>query len=365
MDQNGGTPLLARQNSSNYNVIFISLFIILLLLLVYLFIKWINAIHSSRQWLEIHRNLPTTKKNIAHVTKLAHLTKDEKNLLEIICHDFKVPNIEYLLRDEKAIDALFHNEYHALCEKSGSEKEKACLFTLRYKIEKVHNSTLIITSTKSIITGQEFIYTDIRGTLWTFVLYENNSQGLFLLLPAAFAASTFKPEQLTKLDLNFTAKSGIAYSTTVRVIRYEQAKDGNTLMLIGHTNIINPLQRRLSQRIPLNKNCKFSAVEVLGKGNDKEKKPEFKPVEKKYDGQIQDISTTGCQIICTLPIKEGQYIFIDFDIDDNTSTKEDVIGLILTTTQTVDTTRYVLHIQFVKIALEVRNRIYAFIYNYA
>lgn len=365
MNQAGGILIQARQNTGNYSVIFIALLIIAVLILVYLLLRWINTIHSSPQWLEMHRNMPTTPRNISNVAKLAGLDKSEKHMLEHICMSFSIPNIEFQIRDEKAIDGYFNKEYHELCKKNDKEEDKSVLFTLRYKLEKAHNSTLIITSTKSIVAGQEFLYADVHGTMWSFILYENNSQGLFLTLPPTFAASSLKPDQLSKLDVAFTTKTGIAYSMTVRVIRYEQAKDGGTLMLIGHTNTLKPLQRRSSKRIPMNKKCQFSAVEVTPKGQDKNKNFDFKPMDKKYEGQLQDISANGCRLLCSLPIKQGQYIYVAFDIDNDSGTNETAIGLIVMTTQTVDTSRFILHIKFVKMPIEVRNRIYAFIYNYS
>src|SRR5574344_344744 len=116
MNEHGGALILARQNTSNYTVIFIALIIIAILVFVYLLMKWINTIHSSPQWLEMHRNLPTTAKNIANISKVANLNKEEKKLLEQICRLFRAPNIEYLVRDEKAIDDLFRGEYQSLCE---------------------------------------------------------------------------------------------------------------------------------------------------------------------------------------------------------------------------------------------------------
>jgi len=212
------------------------------------------------------------------------------------------------------------------------------------------------------VSGQEFLYTDLRGTMWTFTLNENNPQGLFLTIPQLFASSNMKPEQLSKFDLNFTSKTGIAYILTVRLIRYETAKDGTMLMLIGHTNALRPMQRRGTKRIASNSPCTFSAVEVVAKGSTKNGEVEYRHMEKKYEGQLQDISANGCRLICSLPIKKGQYIYVDFAVSG--SIRESAVGLIVMTTQTVDASRYILHIQFVQMALAVRNRIYAFIYNY-
>jgi len=360
MGSESGSPLLARQNSGNYTIVFIAIIFIAILLVIYLLIKWINKIHSSPQWVESHKNLPTTLKNINHVSKTSNLDKNEKLLLIEICSRYKPLNLEFLIKNEKSIDDLFKQEFQFLNKENDTDKI-TILFLLRYKLEKTYKNSLIITSSKSIIAGQQLIYTDRRGTLWTLSVYENNNQGLFISLPQSFASSNIKPEQLSKLNITFTSNTGIAYIMIARVVRYEQGKDGATLMLLAHTNSLRALQRRNSKRMTLNTKCTFSAVDV-SKNSDDEKNTTYTPKQNKYEGTIQDISSNGCRVNCTLPIHQGQFISVNFSID---GTKTDnAIGLIVSTTATSDNTHYILHIQFVKITKSVRNRIYALIYNY-
>lgn len=361
MNGDGTSPLLARQDSSNYTIIFIALALILIILLAYVIIKWISSIHTSPKWIEMHKNLPTTKKNVQHVAKSADLNTNESLLLEDICHSFKVPNIEYFIRDDKAIDELFKKEFHLLCERSNTEPLKSTLFGLRYKIEKAHNNSIIISSTKSILPGQDLNYTDLRGSLWILTLKENNAQGLFLSMPGSLATSNLKPDPLSKLDLNFTSKNGVSYFMNLRVIRYEQDKEGQPLILLGHTNTLKAMQRRNVKRMLVNKKCEFSAVEVVPSGT-ASTDVSYKPKEMRHEGLLQDISSTGCRLTCSLPIKQGQYIYVEFCIDGKKT--ENAVGLIIKTTQSLDTEQYVLHIQFVKIDLSVRNSIYAVIYQY-
>ena len=40
------------------------------------------------------------------------------------------------------------------------------------------------------------------------------------------------------------------------------------------------------------------------------------PSEKAYEGILEDISTGGCRLIATLPIKAEQHIFIDYNADE-------------------------------------------------
>lgn len=358
-----GSPLLARQNSSNYIIIFAALLVILLLLVIYLIHKAVGKIHSSPQWLEAHKNLPTTKRNIENVAKEAGLTNDEKAYFAHICRKFKLPNVEYLIKDEEAINEVFKKQYKDLANRENAEEKKALVFSTRYKIERSRNNSLIITSTKSILAGQEFLYVDDRGSNWTFTLIENNPQGLFFSIPSTFANSTLKPQQLSKLNLTFVSKSGIAYLLTLRIIRYEMSKDGSPLLIASHTNTLKAMQRRNAKRMVCDRQCKFSAVEVTSTQKGKTKEISYEPKQNKYEGKLQDISAMGCQINCTLPIQQGQYIYVEFSLDDKTINS--AIGLIVQTTQTHDGTHYILHIKFIGIDIAVKNSIEALICNYA
>lgn len=156
-----------------------------------------------------------------------------------------------------------------------------------------------------------------------------------------------------------------------RIIRFEQSKEGQPLMLVGHTNSLKAMQRRTSKRVLVNRQCVFSAVEVLqhevsssGKKTHpgQNTKSVYTPLEKRHEGVIQDISANGYRILCQLPIKKGQYIYSEFALDNTPLLK--AIGLIVMTTQTDDKANYVLHIQFVEIEPATRNLINAFIYKY-
>lgn len=358
-----GSLVLSRQDSSNYLVIFVAMIIILILLLIYLVYKWYKKKQSSPEWIEMHKNLPTTHKNIEHVAKFAGLDRNEKFLLELMCRKFKAPNIEFLIRDEKAVDELCKKEFDYLNRKPDPEKMKSQLFTLRYKLERSRNSQLIITSTKSIMPGQDFSYTDERGSAWTFTLVENTPQGLSFSIPQTFANSSTKPSQMAKLNLTFVAKSGIAYILNVRLIRYETAKDSTPLMFAAHSNTLKALQRRNAKRMNINKKCRFAAVTVKAKTTSKGKEIKYIPKDNRYDGLLQDISATGCKILCNMDIQKGQYIYIEFPLESDTI-RHSATGLIIKTLQTADNMHYTLHIKFIGIDIKVKNTIDSLIYNF-
>lgn len=352
-----------------YTIPLIALIITVILVLVYLFLKWLESYKKSPQYIESHKNAATTLRIVNRISKDANFTKEEKEFLVNMCNQLSSLNIEYIIRDTEKTDELFKKKYQQLCENDipGSvnqenEKLKALLFSIRYKIEVLYKSTFVITSSKSIVPGQKMQYTDIRGTLWTIELVENTNQGLKFELPAALASSNLKPEPTSKVNVTFTTKSNICYAATFRIARYEKNDEGKEKTMITiHTNNLKAMKRRMSKRMVVNNNCVFSAVEVKGNPQAGRKNLEYIPMEKTYNGILQDISSNGCRIISSLPIKQGQYMHIKFQLNDFNA---EATGLIVMTTQTEDKQHYILHVQFVKIEEVYKNKIYATIYEY-
>ena len=118
-------------------------------------------------------------------------------------------------------------------------------------------------------------------------------------------------------------------------------------------------QRRGSKRHPLSVPCKFSSVKPIKQG----KSVNYEIAEKKYDGQLHDISTGGCRFDCQIPIKQGQYLSLEFSIG---SVPIQVIGYIVMTTKDSagEGNNYILHIKFVDLGVADKNRIAAFVYDY-
>ncbi len=355
---NGGNLVETRQNPLLYTIIFIILGILLFLFLVGLVLRKLRELHSTPEWIESHKNLSTTKKNIMNVAQMANLRRDERKLLEQICRKFKPQNIEYLLRNKEGIRDLFHQEYDDLKKHSASAEKIDQFFTLLYKLEKVHDSLMFITTTRALPPGQVFIYTDSDRTQWTLTLDRNDPQGLVLSIPQSFAKSEKKPAQLSKFILTFTSEAGTTYTLLTRVIRYEEEKQGKFVLIASSNNTLTAVQRREARRGLLETNCKFAAVKF---SPDKKNKYDIQPT--KYDGKMQDISSNGCRLCCGMPIKQGQYLSINFSLADGQ--EDQVIGYIVMTKKANDDSKqYILHVRFVDISIEVKNKVSAFIYGY-
>ena len=299
---NNGSLVDARQNPLLYTIILAVLAAFVVLVIIGLILKKIRDLHSTPAWIESHKNLATTRKNIENVARIANISLEEKKILTQICQKFKPTNIEYLIRDEKAID---------------SDKNT-----------------------------------------WKLTLERNEPQGLVISIPKAFAQSDKKPAQLSKFILTFKTEAGTTYTLLTRVVRYEEEKSGKFILIASANNTLTAIQRRTSKRIHVERDCKFSAVRY----NANKKSDNYEILQNKFDGKLQNISSTGCRLSCKMPIKEGQYLNVEFQLKEGQM--EQSIGYIVMTKKSSDGKQYILHIKFIDIQLDVKNRISAFVYGY-
>ncbi len=364
--KNNGQLLEARQNPFVYTFILLSIAVILFLLVLYIILKKFKKTKSYSEWKEKQQKSPTKKSNILTIAMQANLTEAERDLLWTICKIYKLKNIEYLYKDNVQLDTAFKDYYRQL-EKASSkdsqdksnEDEISNLFALRYKLEKLRASKLYITSTKKIKEGSEFYYF-AEGNKFVLTLAEKDEFGCWLKCPENLCQAQYKPEALSKINLSFSLKLHVTFGLTVRILRYEKRSDGFEYLFFNHNDHLIPIQRRDAKRIDVNADCYFSAVDVTYEG--KEEKALYSRKSTSYKGHMIDLSCSGCKMATSMPIKDGQLIYIEFQQEDKLDLH--LFGKIIRTSRSKDNQNYVLHISFFDIEKSVQNKIYAFVYNY-
>ena len=349
--------LLDMGFTRNYSlVIYIPLLIAGGIALAFFLINIIIRIFQSSFHKKVNDpNRPTTVQDINYVTQILHLTNEEKNFLQELCKDNKCPNFIMFMRNQAKIDALFKTIIHTIED----ERKKAILYSIRTKIEQDPQNTSFITSTKNILEGQRLMYNDENVEHHPSTVLKNTKEGLIVQVPKNIYGDEIKPKPLSKINFSFETKNLIAYTFQTRIVRYQNTQENE--MVISHTNNLEVLVRRNQKRIPYKPQCVFSAVKVSSGGLGKNPKVSYEALPKKHEGTLMDISANGCSLQTNMPISKGQYIYIEFRMD--AEAIEKAFGKIVnaTTTQTKLT---ILHIEFVKISLETRNKIYKKVYDY-
>lgn len=352
------SPVNARQDSFTYLFILGAAIILTLLFILYLIIRHIKNIHSSKKWIETHKKLPTVLKNVKKLAREASLSKNELSMLWNICRKNQVSNIEFSYRDNKLMDQLFSAEYQDMIVLEVAEEKIQELFSLRYKLEKNHEKKLQLKSTRSLKEGLSFTYNDAKKRLWTLTLLENKESGMTLLLPSGFIESEDRPEPFTKITLSFSTPSDTRYKMITRIIRYEKDNKDRNLITVTTSDQLEPILRRLAKRMDIETECEFSAIKVESQKN----KRKFTVMENRYPGKLLDISATGCSLKSSLPIKKGQYLKLYFQL--NTPELLEASGIIIVTNRAQDGKNFIIHVKFEQISISAQNRIYAQIYGY-
>ena len=361
---NNGSLFDARQNPIIYTIILVVLTVVVVLALIGLVLRQIRSKRTSAAWLESSKDAPTSQKNITNVSNLAKLTQDEIKLLKQICQHFKPKNIEYLIRDNEAIVDLCRQEYQEMKKKAPTPEKIALLFALLYKLEKARDSQLFISTTRALPAGQEFTYFDVDKNPWTLKLDRNEPQELVLEVPRPFAQGDKKPAALSKFLMTFKTNAGTTYVLQTRVLRYEEEKPGKFVLIASSAggNQLSVVPRRNAKRKDFTNPCKFSAVKEVKKGKKSGTMDEFEIVPKKYDGLMQNISSSGCRFSCNLPIKEGQYLYLEFPIGNIDSAS--ALCYIVMTKKSPDGKQFILHVKFTDIEVAVRNNISSYVYGF-
>jgi hypothetical protein len=354
-------------NADQIKLLLLTAGIIALFFGINILVRKLRAYYHSDAHAAREKERLTTLSTILKMAKLYNLTSDERDYLWEICRQFKTKNFEYIAKNDQELDDFFKKvythctEHIALTDRDQCERDKALLFSIRTKIEQARINTVLISSTTILSTEQEFSYITDNEDQFTTKLLENTPEGLILEVPRDIFNQEIKPPPLSKIDLFFQSKSGMAYTFTSRVIRYQTRKLQNELV-VTHTNNVQALLRREHKRIRMDAPCSFSAVQVITGGNGQKATVEYKPLEKKHSGKILNISGGGCSLQTNLPIREGQYIYLSLQLDANS--EDSMVGQILHTQKPGDSKLYTLHIRFVRMAKNTRNKILSRVYDY-
>ena len=359
MNEASGSPLTARQNPFIYLIIVYLLIAIGILFLIVMILKIIQKKHSSPKYIEAQKNRLTSYRDVSCLAKKIHLSKKEAALLWKICRNTQAKNIFYNYTDEYFIDSIFKSEYRHFINSKAKPVLIYDLFKLRFQIYKAVFVARSITSSFNIPVGTVLEFPAPSGFFYHFKLVKNDKNGLLLAVPDAFEENTKdKPEKLTKIALLFTLKNNQQYAMISRVVQFLTMPDGKRMLLVTHSNTLCPQSRRTSRRFTVNRECLFSAVEII---QNKDGGKTFRPKEKTYKGTLADLSEGGCKLFTNLPIKQKQFIYLKFDILDR---QEALFGQIVNTRTDVETGLYSIHVMFKNISVETKGKILADLYEY-
>ena len=354
-----GSPLSARQNPFAYKFILLAIAVCALLFVIWIIINILKKRRLTPEYIEAQKHRTTKIEDVNALARKLTLTKEESVLLWQICHNAKAENIFYNYIDAGFMYDIFKTEYQRLIAKSNPEEDIFALFRLRYHIEKEITQTKRIPSTQALPADTLLIMPAANGKQIKFTVAAVEKDYLILTLPSELEGSENCPAPLSKIVLTFMHENSNQYIISARVVRFQTGNDGSRQMVVTHSNTISMQNRREYKRIDYKTDCIFSGIEEsTGSKNEKI----YTPKEKKYKGQICDISGGGIKMLTDLPIKVQQKINIEIPLSDGETVQS--MGLIVGMHKEPGTELFALRISFFKIPLAIRNKILADIYKY-
>ncbi len=319
----------------------------------------IKNYYKSEQYLEKERNRKTKYKDVLTLSKKNDLSSQDTAILWEVCRVTDCNNIIFFIKSNAEVNDLFHKAYELMKEKNlFTDQKMNDFFSCLFKLELIVAQTKKILSTRQIPVSSVIFYISAEGEQYPFTVTQNQKDFFTAEIPEFIFKSPRRPELLTRSRFTFKTSDGLSYNLVTRIIRYNEGNDGKFYMIISHSEQLESQAQRHFKREFFEKECFFSSVRV--NENPKKGEDKFTISEKEYDGKLTNISAGGCCIQTSLPIKEKQYIAVHLP---DTGIEEPIVGIIRRTRR-LPTGMLALHIQFIDISLQARNRIYTLVYKY-
>ena len=308
----------------------------------------------------------TTQKDVKKFAETNRLTPQMSTLLWDICKVQKIPNINYLIKQPEVIADHCKQYYYKIKNQNISAEDLNLFFELNFTLEKISAATKNLLSTKQLPIESVVFYLTHQSEQFPFYVKANTNDFVALEIPKfMYDNPNLKPPVLERLRFITKAQNGMTYHFTSRAMRYQTNPDGKIYLIVKHSEDLVNQAHRNSKREFLDTECLFSPAHLVHTvENEKKakhnKEEDFVVRPKEYEGRITNISSGGCCIKTTLPIKEKQYLSLRVP---SLELHEHIIGIIRKTRKLIDNS-YNLHIQFLKISLESKNRINTIAFKY-
>lgn len=298
------------------------------------------------------------KKEIEKISKEYNIPHEQKKILLEICKTTNCNNFSSILKNSNEIYALFKKAFEIIKRNNFSDEKINTFFSLLYKIETIAVLQKKIISTKFLKLGTVVFLVAKSGEQFPLNVAKVSQENFYLEMPEFLYNDKNRPKTLEKQHFTFKNNTGISFNFVSRIIRYETNEENHFFMIVAHTDKIYSTVQRHFKREFYSEEVDFSPVQI----NKESKKSSDLYIysDKIYKGLLKNISAGGCCIESNLPIKENQYLNVNLK---KLGIEEKVVGLIKNTRK-LENENFALHIQFIKISVKAKNKLYALVYKY-
>jgi hypothetical protein len=293
------------------------------------------------------------------------LTKEQTKMLDYVLAKDGVSRPREVLADIALIDKHFKRAYHSISKKSERrvddaevQKELYRLFSTRNAIEAAPAS-LRRTAIPEIGYGTEVV---LRVDGKTYPLKVDTARGEVIMVecPVNPLGRPLKFQRGTHADLNYFNNMNHGFLQQCRIQDIITVPRKPPLLQLLTQGKPKALFKRKSRRRQVIIPCEFWVVTITKTGSGARAQTTMTVGNRKFVGEILDISPGGCSIRTRGLLKPGLRLKISLEDDKKNAT---VLGQVLRINRGSSITSFV-HIKFIKASLKALNVISAVVYRY-
>ena len=297
-------------------------------------------------------------------SKLHGLTPDHYRILKHAIRDLKIQTPSVLFTNGRFLNNTLKQ---LLVKIEGSsypettkEALKAELFEIKARITHENPALKTAISTKSMPMNQEVTLYSKSYPPFRSEMTGKTTEVLAINLPRDSQGEWIQYKTGTPIKVRYIRDEDKVFSfvSTIRDIR---EIEGIMKLLLPHTSEVKRVQLRKSPRKEFHRSTFFYKVDVTtdGKGR-KEVRKAVVDKNRRFSGNMEDISAGGCSLFTRSPLQVGSLIMLTFDISKGTAVN--VFGKVRNLRREKSGT--LMHLMFTRVSTKHLNEIRSFIYGF-
>ncbi|MDR2785918.1 MAG: PilZ domain-containing protein [Treponema sp.] len=299
------------------------------------------------------------------IARSYELNKEQTKMLEYVLTKDGVNRPREALADVAIMDKHFKRAYLSIAKKSGRmvddtevQKELYQLFSTRNAIEAAPAS-LQHASAPEIGYGTEVVLS-INGKTYPLKVDTVRGEVIMVECPVNPLGQPLKFQKGTQAEINYFNNMNHGFLQHCRVLDVVIAPRKPPILQLLSQGKPKTLFKRKNRRRQVNIPCEFWVVTIIKTGSGARAQTTMTVGNRKFVGEILDISPGGCSIRTRGLLKPGLRLKISLE---DKKKKAVVLGQVLRINRGSSITSFV-HIKFIKASLKALNIINAVVYRY-
>jgi hypothetical protein len=293
------------------------------------------------------------------------LDKEQTKMLEYVLSRDGVSNPKAVLADIPTMDKHFKRAYQSIGRKSGQladdaevQKKLFQLFSTRNAIES-SPASFQKASAPEIGYGTEAVL-GVNGKTYPTKIDTVRGEVIMVECPLNPLGQPLGFQKGTQAELTYFNNLNHGFLQQCRTIDIVKAPKKPTILQLLCQGKPKTLFKRKNRRRQVNLSCEFWVVTITKTGSGSHAQTKMIVANRKFAGEILDLSPGGCSIRTRGLLKPGLRLKIQFEVNGKSTA---ALGQVLRINRGSSITSF-LHVKFIKASLKALNSINAVVYRY-